>query len=139
MHTFKLTMPVSVNAKLQLQYGRRRAMNSSRYRTWLDEAVQDICNNADASEGALTTAVRVGVIVIPPDNRRRDVDNFLKGINDALTRSGLIADDSLIERQGVHRRAADKATGGVAWVFVWSSEESYDMEEVLNGSYLNQA
>lgn len=137
MMMFRLDMPVSANARLQMQRGRRQVMSSTRYRTWLNTAVRDIADSADTAQGPFTGPVRVGVIVIPPDNRRRDVDNFLKGINDALTRSGLIADDSLIERQGIHKRPADKATGGVAWVFVWSCDDNYDMENVLDGRYLN--
>ena len=43
--------------------------------------------------------IQVHLIAYPPDKRRRDLDNILKAINDALVRCGLIDDDSLIRRQ----------------------------------------
>lgn len=43
--------------------------------------------------------IQVHLIAYPPDKRRRDLDNILKAINDALVRCGLIDDDSMIRRQ----------------------------------------
>lgn len=42
--------------------------------------------------------VSLELAVRPPDNRRRDLDNLLKGLQDALVHAGLLADDSLIRR-----------------------------------------
>jgi crossover junction endodeoxyribonuclease RusA len=42
--------------------------------------------------------VEVGVVAYPPDKRRRDLDNILKCVNDALTHLKAIEDDSLIRR-----------------------------------------
>jgi hypothetical protein len=44
------------------------------------------------------TARHVGVVAYPPDKRRRDLDNILKCVNDALTHLKAIEDDSLIRR-----------------------------------------
>lgn len=41
--------------------------------------------------------VMMRVDVYPPDLRRRDLDNLLKGLQDSLTHAGLLADDSDIK------------------------------------------
>ena len=41
--------------------------------------------------------VKVSIYAKPPDRRKRDLDNILKAILDALTHSGLIEDDSCID------------------------------------------
>ena len=43
-------------------------------------------------------------IVFLPDHRRRDTDNFLKCLCDALTKCGAIEDDSLITDLHGHKR-----------------------------------
>lgn len=50
----------------------------------------------------LTGALEVGVRLCPPDNRRRDEDNFAgKALFDALTKAGVWGDDSQIRRKVV--------------------------------------
>jgi crossover junction endodeoxyribonuclease RusA len=41
--------------------------------------------------------IEIKKIFCPPDKRRRDEDDHLKAINDALTKSGIIKDDSYRE------------------------------------------
>lgn len=53
-----------------------------------------------APEGRLCLAVKL----YPPDKRKRDIDNFGgKALLDALTYSGLIMDDSLIDKLIIER------------------------------------
>ncbi len=56
------------------------------------------------------------VFAFPPDNRRRDLDNLLKGLQDALVHGGLLADDSDIDLLGVYRRGLHKPGGKVVVV-----------------------
>ena len=43
------------------------------------------------------------VYLYPPDNRKRDLDNYMKGLLDALTEGGLWEDDSLIDQLHIYR------------------------------------
>lgn len=43
------------------------------------------------------------VYLYPPDKRKRDLDNYMKGLLDALTSCGLWEDDSLIDQLHIYR------------------------------------
>lgn len=47
--------------------------------------------------------LRLGVLLTMPDNRRRDIDNVLKALLDALGHAGVYDDDSQIDRITVIR------------------------------------
>ena len=48
-------------------------------------------------QGFGDSRVSVSVRAFPPDKRRRDIDNILKPLGDALTRAGLWGDDEQID------------------------------------------
>lgn len=61
--------------------------------------------------------LELSVMLYPPDNRRRDIDNFgTKSLLDALTYSGLIEDDSLIDRLLIERGTVVK--GGKCRIYL---------------------
>jgi len=60
----------------------------------------------------------VNIDAFPPDNRRRDLDNILKALLDALTVAHVWVDDSQIDDLRIARRPPDK-TG---WVRVMVHE-----------------
>ena len=43
------------------------------------------------------------VYLYPPDKRKRDLDNYMKGLLDAVTEAGLWEDDSLIDQLHIYR------------------------------------
>jgi crossover junction endodeoxyribonuclease RusA len=43
---------------------------------------------------AVSFLCAVEILLYPPDNRRRDIDNYTKGLFDALTHAGVWEDDS---------------------------------------------
>jgi crossover junction endodeoxyribonuclease RusA len=48
--------------------------------------------------------IALAMDAFPPDRRRRDLDNLLKGTQDALEHAGVYEDDSLIDLLAVVRR-----------------------------------
>lgn len=52
----------------------------------------------------LTGRLYVYIDAYPPDKRKRDLDNLLKALFDALTHAGVWVDDSQIDRLAVERR-----------------------------------
>jgi crossover junction endodeoxyribonuclease RusA len=59
----------------------------------------------------LTSPISVEFDLYPPDNRRRDMDNVVKTLQDALTEAGVWVDDHQINHLTVRRHKARK-TGG---------------------------
>jgi len=64
----------------------------------------------------LTGRLSVRVDLSPPDRRKRDLDNYAKGLLDALTHAGVWADDEQIDRLVLARGAVCK--GGRAVVAI---------------------
>jgi crossover junction endodeoxyribonuclease RusA len=58
----------------------------------------------------------VNIFVYPPDRRRRDLDNFLKSLLDALVYSKVLEDDSLIDDLRIVRK--DIVVGGEVLVMI---------------------
>lgn len=58
--------------------------------------------------------LQVHVEVFPPDNRRRDVDNVVKALLDALEHGGAYADDSQVVKLSIEK--LDPVEGGRAVV-----------------------
>lgn len=56
--------------------------------------------------------VAVLVVLHPPDRRRRDLDNILKAVLDALVHAGVLQDDSQVAELHAVRREA-RRPGGV--------------------------
>ncbi len=58
-------------------------------------------------------SIAVRVEVYPPDGRRRDLDNILKSLLDALQHGGVYRDDSQIVRLVIEKRESDPPNGRV--------------------------
>lgn len=55
----------------------------------------------------LTGRLAIRIDACPPDRRRRDLDNILKSLLDALVHARVLEDDSLIDELSVFRRPPD--------------------------------
>lgn len=69
-----------------------------------------ICRAAGAHRNRLGGRLKVSVTLHEPDRRKRDLDNFNKGVLDAITDAGVWGDDSQIDHLVVER--GDPHPGG---------------------------
>jgi len=70
----------------------------------------------NARKGALNERLHMEVYLYPPDNRKRDVDNVLKPLLDALEHAGVYENDSQIDKLCITRM--DVTKGGVCDVVI---------------------
>lgn len=82
------------------------------------QSVNVMARGVKAPEGRL----QVGVMLYPPDKRKRDIDNFGgKALLDSLVAAKVIVDDSLIDRLVIVRGAIAK--GGKCRVYISTIQE----------------
>ena len=64
----------------------------------------------DFGQGSVDSEARfsLSLIAYPPDKRKRDIDNLLKPVLDALQQAGVIEDDSQIDFLSISRAAPMK-------------------------------
>ena len=87
-----LPFPVSVNAMYK-NIGKRRA-KSQRYRDWITAAGWALKTQYRGTP--MQNDIMLQIALSPPDNRKRDLDNLSKGLQDLLTGT-VISDDSQIK------------------------------------------
>ncbi len=99
MIELSLPFPPSVN-----HYWRRVGSRTLVSRTGREyrAAIETLLHSHASSP--LLGRLAVEIDVYPPDRRRRDLDNLLKALIDALAHAGLYADDSQIDRLLIERR-----------------------------------
>lgn len=68
------------------------------YRAAVHEAVVEQVGYLNLDENLL-----VEVVLFPPDKRKRDLDNYMKALLDALTHAQVWEDDSQIEQLHIYR------------------------------------
>jgi crossover junction endodeoxyribonuclease RusA len=100
-----LPWPPSVNHYWKSN-GTRRYI-SPQARQWLEEALW-LLKQARGGRPTIQGEVAVRIVAYPPDHRKRDLDNLLKPILDALTKSGIIEDDYQVADLHMTRRASEK-------------------------------
>lgn len=90
-----LPLPPTVNHLYTVANGRKILSSAGRdYRRAVASAVLQQTASRPPLTGSLAITVRMHA---PADGHRRDLDNYLKSTLDALVRSGVLADDSLID------------------------------------------
>lgn len=114
-----LPFPVSTNAMYRAVKG--RSILSARARAWKELAGVEIMSQRPVKHKG---PVSIYLEYTPPDKRRRDPDNHLKIVMDALVTSGVIEDDSavIVKERREFWNDPDKAAAGVkATVKTWHS------------------
>jgi crossover junction endodeoxyribonuclease RusA len=98
---FALPYPPTVNTYWR-NIGKGRTILSAKARAYRAAADAAIAHQGDGRP-AMLGRIAVAIVVHPPDRRRRDLDNILKPLLDALANGHVIVDDSLIDRLQVER------------------------------------
>lgn len=118
MIILNLPFPPSVNTLYRAFKGRN--IKSAKGRVFMKEAVlaikqQDVCEKR-------SWRASVTVTLFPPCRRKRDLDNYSKGLLDAITEAGVWADDSQIDALTILRGSVEKG-GRCEVVIEWFDNE----------------
>lgn len=101
--TLELPYPPSTNHNAYWgQVGHRRYLTAKAKAFRAD--VWEACRNREGFQIPLAMTVEL----YPTDRRKRDIDNPIKALLDALQHAGVIADDSLVEKLTVTKRGIVK-------------------------------
>lgn len=113
MITLSLPLPPSVN-----HYWRHLTKGPLAGRTLISEegrkyrkSVLTHCFAVNRSEWPVQDRISVDIELNPPDYRRRDLDNSLKALLDALQHAGLYKDDSQIDDLRIRRGKVSAVPG----------------------------
>ncbi|MEX9908558.1 RusA family crossover junction endodeoxyribonuclease [Providencia rettgeri] len=93
--TFILPFPPSVNACWRNING--KTLISAEGRKFRTNAIAAIYEQLRKIPVTITDSVAVKVKMYPPTGHRRDIDNYLKAVFDALTHAGVWEDDSQVK------------------------------------------
>ena len=107
---FTLPWPPSVNTYYRTYLG--RMLVSAKGRKYRREVIDRIIE-LGMPLTLLDARLSMQVWVTPPDRRKRDLDNLLKPLIDALQHSALFNDDEQIDELAIFRGPPDKANAGV--------------------------
>lgn len=100
MIEFVLPTPGSWNELYR--FGQKRMYKTAAYNSWMQRAVSwGMAQNVPTADGF------VDVAYVVPQNRRRDIDNFLKPLNDFLEIIGVLKNDNKIRRLSISEEQRD--------------------------------
>lgn len=113
--SYQLSTPPSVNKlwrpRVTNKGGRTKAIITKRpaYAIWLETAGWEIASQRQGNRPMKDGVRCKATYLIERPKKLRDLDNYLKALNDALVRFGVIKDDSLIEH--IEARFVDTVKG----------------------------
>ncbi|MGK3116684.1 RusA family crossover junction endodeoxyribonuclease [Candidatus Pantoea formicae] len=94
----KLTLPFPPTVNTYWRNTSKGVLISASGRSFRSNAIGNIMEQLKRAPQPITVHVAVTVILYPPDNRPRDLDNYLKAAFDSLTHAGIWMDDKQIKR-----------------------------------------
>ena len=119
----KLPWPPSVNS-LWRKFGNRVILSARarQYYTTLASLLVVARAKGDIPKQSIGEQVAVCMVLHPPENRRRDIDNYTKAVFDGLTKGRFWDDDKLVRRE--HKEWGEAVPGGVIIVRVERLEKT---------------
>lgn len=112
--TLRLPFPPTVNT--YWRFTRSGVLISASGRMFRANAIGAVIEQLKRMPKPMTGPVRITLELSPPDNRRRDLDNYLKAIFDSLTHAGVWKDDSQIKKMNIEW--ADVVKGGCSKITI---------------------
>lgn len=110
MNTIYIYLPwgPSINNYWLAGSGKNRFVSKKgrKYRLDIVECISQQCPGV-----LLTERLCVDVVLYPPDKKRRDLDNHMKALLDAITHAGLWEDDEQIDQLQIYRGEIIKGGG----------------------------
>jgi len=107
--TLKVGLPWPPSVNLYWRHGRGRTYIDKPGKTFRENVAAAIGGERLLMQGRLV----VDIEAHPPDNRRRDLDNVLKALLDALEHAGVYEDDSQIDKLSIVRQEVRRPKGCV--------------------------
>ena len=95
-----LPFPPTVNSYYKVTMSGQRYLDKRvvGFREQVEKAINEQAPNLHLDERLF-----MEVYLFPPDRRKRDVDNYMKGLLDALTKAEIWEDDCLIDQLHIYR------------------------------------
>lgn len=107
--TVQITLPFPPSVNGYWRAFRGRNILSKRGREYREDAMGAIAKAMMAGGfPPLAHRLKVSLDLHPPDARRRDIDNYCKGVLDALTHAGVWLDDEQIDELNILKCPRDK-------------------------------
>lgn len=122
MQRITLDLPPSGNHRLGRDGRSGRTFASPVYTKWKNQAswsIKEQCNLAAPIDEAVLTLTKITF----KDKRRRDYDNVMKCVNDALMQGGALKDDSLIRTAYTYIGDTDKVNGHKVEIEIYKYDE----------------
>ena len=114
----KLPWPPTNNTLFSVVNGRK--IKSKKGRAFTEAVINQITKANQQFN--LSGKLKIKIVANPPDLRKRDLDNLLKAPLDALTQSGVIADDSMFRSMSID--FGEKVKGGSLDITIWEIEDA---------------
>ena len=127
--TWLAPFPPTVNTYWRhvMTNGRRQTLISKKGREYRDAFKREWYMARPKGWAVIRNPVSVQVCLYPPDNRRRDLDNYLKAMFDGASKAGVWEDDSLVHHMTVYwGTPGDKQSGAMIRIF--------PMEAIINAT-----
>lgn len=112
MSEYMLAMPYPPSANTYWRHPTKGPLAGRHLLSEKGRAYREVVKAMFSDYSPLAGRLSVSIVMMPPDRRKRDIDNVLKATLDGLTHAGVWGDDSQIDRLHIQRSEV-KPGGGL--------------------------